>query len=1135
MNKKAIFLFSFALALGVNGYARPAMPGVAKVVTAQGRQVINLSGSGWHLMVDKKASWRDDHLFPPSEIKNLADLPVNPPTGGWQALNANNISVAVPGTVEEYTATTDHPRTNDYLGVSWWYRDIHLPQNLTGKRVVLHFESCRFRAEVYLDGKLVAYDVVSDSPFSADITDAVQGGGKHQLAVRVTNPGGQYHWQDYQTFKWGKYDMPPGRCFGGVTGPVTINITDQRFVDDLYMQNTAASDSVNAITTIINNVYKGGKVQKAKANLVARIKEKATGKVVWNTTVKANLNGDTTLVTIPVKLANAKIWDLDHPNLYTCEVELKQGKNMIDNTDRTFGFRSFILDGIGKNAMPRLNGNRMMLRTAISWGFFPETGLVPKQDAAEKQIKTAKGMGLNMLNFHRCIGKPTVLNAADSLGLLYFEEPGAWQVCYKSPFCREILNEKLHRMIKRDRSHPSLVIYCLINEMGGFTTKDKKIMDTRKADMGIAHAIDPSRTMVLTSGWAGREDADEDAKAHFRPFDMKLYRRGWWDNHRAAGPMTWQEDYYQSPTKGFMYSTNDTEIYMRGEEGALTSPPRLELIHQELQKTGRYGWDGKFWETEYQKLKKFFDEKGLKENFGTIDNLTRSLGDISFEHQGRRIQGMRMFNRGDIYAINGWEEQIQDNHSGVVDLHRNPKGNLNTIYRFTQPVYVAVCPRHQVVKTQEQVAVDFYMVNEKNVKGNCTLSMTLVDKEGKTLWTGKKDCQIKGGDVFGQLINENVQVPLGVEDGMYRINAKLTDASGKEVASGYDEVLALSENAELKGKGALYGFKDDKVATYYQKAMGKQLPYYTSKMGKLDWLVINRPLLDEPVPLEDKFLRNMKVKWYADNDFRNYAGEETATGVSRTFADGAQPASCVPANQSFSAQWEGELIPDETGLYMIGVDTDRGARLYVNNVQLIDKIRNNGDFKESRPVDLVKGQPVKIRVEYSQTKQTGRLQLKWSRPSNTLISVKELMDRVKNDGTKLIVLGSAEAWMKDICTMAGVKYKGYFAVGQNWVGGTQYVRNHPVLKGLPTNVGMNWPYQQVVRTGDLRFGFRLEGETQIAGCYKNAPFELGTSVGEISYGKGKILFSTLDIVDNLLNPAGPANVARKLFSNYINY
>ena len=69
-------------------------------------------------MVDKNASWRDDKLFPPSEITNLALLPVNIPTGGWQKLSDANQHVAVPGTVEEYTTTSDHPRTSDYLGVS---------------------------------------------------------------------------------------------------------------------------------------------------------------------------------------------------------------------------------------------------------------------------------------------------------------------------------------------------------------------------------------------------------------------------------------------------------------------------------------------------------------------------------------------------------------------------------------------------------------------------------------------------------------------------------------------------------------------------------------------------------------------------------------------------------------------------------------------------------------------------------------------------------------------------------------------------------------------------------------------------------------------------------------------------------
>lgn len=46
--------------------------------------------------------------------------------------------------------------------------------------------------------------------------------------------------------------------------------------------------------------------------------------------------------------------------------------------------------------------------------------------------------------------------------------------------------------------------------------------------------------------------------------------------------------------------------------------------------------------------------------------LTEKMGDISFEHQGRRIQGMRMQNLGDCYVINGWESMPYDNHSGVV-------------------------------------------------------------------------------------------------------------------------------------------------------------------------------------------------------------------------------------------------------------------------------------------------------------------------------------------------------------------------------------------------------------------------------------------------------------------------------------
>lgn len=53
------------------------------------------------------------------------------------------------------------------------------------------------RAEVYLDGKLVAYDLIGETPFHVDITDEAKPGTEQLLAIRVTNPGGNFHWQDF--------------------------------------------------------------------------------------------------------------------------------------------------------------------------------------------------------------------------------------------------------------------------------------------------------------------------------------------------------------------------------------------------------------------------------------------------------------------------------------------------------------------------------------------------------------------------------------------------------------------------------------------------------------------------------------------------------------------------------------------------------------------------------------------------------------------------------------------------------------------------------------------------------------------------------------------------------------------------
>jgi hypothetical protein len=80
---------------------------------------------------------------------------------------------------------------------------------------------------------------------------------------------------------------------------------------------------------------------------------------------------------------------------------------------------------------------------------------------------------------------------------------------------------------------------------------------------------------------------------------------------------------------------------------------------------------------------------------------------------------------------------------------------------------------------------------------------------------------------------------------------------------------------------------------------------------------------------------------------------------------------------------------------------------------------------------------------------------------------------------------------------------------------------------------MDWPYQAVVRDGQQRVGLLLEGEELVAGAWHSYPLQLGTAVGIVRHGSGRIIVSTLDIADNLNADDGPSHVARKLLTNFL--
>ena len=110
-------------------------------------------------------------------------------------------------------------------------------------------------------------------------------------------------------------------------------------------------------------------------------------------------------------------------------------------------------------------------------------------------------------------------------------------------------------------------------------------------------------------------------------------------------------------------------VWRRGS----TATPRLEKNKEDLEKYSYKGWDGREFLRWYDEFNEFLDAKQLRTVYPTVDDLCVAMGTVSYEHQGRKIESARMNNLTDAYVVNGWESELTENYSGIVDCFRYPK------------------------------------------------------------------------------------------------------------------------------------------------------------------------------------------------------------------------------------------------------------------------------------------------------------------------------------------------------------------------------------------------------------------------------------------------------------------------------
>ena len=798
----------------------------------------DISTAGWRLWLDREAAWQNDTLYLPSEVK-LDGMPVNAPTGGWEALNdQQGIPVTLPSTVEEHywgkfgTRPYAHneaqkgPDTSfqngNYLGVSWWWRTIQIPKFKKGQRVMVSFRGARLRAEVYCNGKLCGYTIMTELPFEADLTDAVKPGQPAQLAVRITNPGGNLDWIDFPSSRiyWGKYMLPPSHGFGGLDSDIDLSVRDNVSVSDIAAINETNLNEVHLVAEVESVT------QKYRGKVSFQISRE--GKTVWSAEKEVAIKaGETKTVEVDAHVDSAQPWDLQHPNLYQASASLENKE--ASERSVNFGFRFFTAQGIGSDdAILTLNGKRVVVISAISWGYWGRNGLWPDTEMAEREVSDAKAMGLNCLQFHRNIGKPAVLDIQDREGLLRYEEPGAGKFAFgaryaKGPFdsdgniptegdqnnalatrkdyvqpdsvdtsgngpdgdadqfWEKYEEEKILEMVKRDRSHPSLIIYSMQNESNDIDLRNPRIYRIFRE----IHDLDPSRIIVLFSG-----GAPKDSEVLMLPYSEQISYgsktipyAGWRDLHTCGGPCNYLDNLYTDPTNFFQRSKPEDrkEICMWGEMLGAAVPDDYDKLVHSFDLDHPTGYELADMTQILNGYHQFLDKWGFRQAFPTDSSLFQAIGYREYYFWQRILEQSRADNANDYLVISGWESTTIDNHSGLVDNHRFFKCDPKVIAKACAPEVLFIQPRHMIVEKGSNDVADIFLLNENNLNGPQTLNFTARRPDGSIAFTVKKSVVATGGNTYGQLLAEGIEFPADAA-GMMTLEAELTSQDSSEAS-----------------------------------------------------------------------------------------------------------------------------------------------------------------------------------------------------------------------------------------------------------------------------------------------------------------------------------------------------------------
>ena len=451
---------------------------------------------------------------------------------------------------------------HSYQGVYLYEKTVDIPEQFMGKKIFLEFEGVANMAVIYINGKRSFHSESPFVPFAKKISGELRFGEKNTIEVLVDSRELPY--------------IPPfGNVvdfltFGGIYREVQLHVLPSYFIEDVFAfgQQVLKEEKDLIIKTTLSGNHKGTLVYK----LFEDEEKRSLGEVL-SSGIRAVENRK---MRHTLKVRDVSLWSIQTPKLYLVQVSLlgEEGE-LLDEKVVRIGFREALFKEDGFY----LNGEKLKLRGLNRHQSYPYVGYAMPKSMQELDAEILKkDLGVHLVRTSHYPQSKWFLDACDRLGLLVFEEIPGWQHIGDEQF-KEISKYNLKRMIKRDRNHPSIILWGVrINESQDDTTFYTEMNK-------IAHLYDETRP---TGGVRNFQKSEllEDVYT-YNDFIHNGQNRGLSDPTEV---LPRKAPYLVTEFNGHMFPTKSSDPEDRRVSHALRHSKVLSEMMESTKISGAIGW-----------------------------------------------------------------------------------------------------------------------------------------------------------------------------------------------------------------------------------------------------------------------------------------------------------------------------------------------------------------------------------------------------------------------------------------------------------------------------------------------------------------------------------------------------------------